>query len=98
MKVFYTTEAAKFVEELSLQDHTRLERTRKLFEVYCFKIGSKYIKKITKSNVWELRAGKIRLFLCIKGENAIAVHAIYKKSQKLHLVDVRLAEKRCKSI
>ena len=98
MKVFYTTEAVKFVEELSLQDHSRLERTRKLFEAYGFKIGSKYIKKITKSNVWELRAGKIRLFLCINGKNAIGVHAIYKKSQKLLLHDMKLAEKRCKSI
>ena len=98
MKVFYSTEVAKFVEELSLQDHTRLERTRKLFEEYGFQIGSKYIKKVTKSSVWELRAGKIRLFLCIKGENAVGVHAIYKKSQKLHLADVRLAEKRCKSV
>ena len=81
MKVFYLTEVAKFIEKLDLQDHTRISRTRYLFEQYGFSIGQKYIKKITK-DLWELRAGKIRLFLCIKGHEAYGVHILYKKTQK----------------
>ena len=95
MKVYFSEEVVDFVESLTLTDHTRLQRIRKLFEDYGFQIGSKYIKKIRKANLWELRAGKIRLFLCIKGKEANGVHIIIKKSQKLALRDIKLAEKRC---
>jgi len=95
MKVYFSEEVVDFVESLTLTDHTRLQRIRKLFEDYGFQIGSKYIKKIRKANLWELRAGKIRLFLCIKGKEANGVHIIIKKSQKLPLRDIKLAEKRC---
>lgn len=98
MKVYFSAEVVDFVEGLTLTNHTRLQRIRKLFEDYGFQIGSKYVKKITKSNLWELRAGKIRLFLCIKGEEANGVHIVMKKSQKLALRDIRLAEKRCRQL
>lgn len=96
MKVFYLPEVANFIEKLSCQEHTRLTRVRKLFEEYSFQIGVKYIKKITASGIWELKAGKIRLFLYIKGDKAIGVHIIRKKSQKLPIRDIKLAEKRSK--
>lgn len=98
MKVYYTAEVAKFVEELDLKDHTRLERTRQLFETYGFIIGQRYIKKISNSGIWELRAGNIRLFLCSRKEMALGVHIIRKKSQKLPLRDIKLAEKRCEQL
>lgn len=98
MKVFYLPEVANFVEKLSYQDHTRLTRVRKLFEEYSFQIGAKYIKKITASGIWELKAGKTRLFLYIKGDKAIGVHIIRKKSQKLPIRDIKLAEKRSKEL
>lgn len=97
MKVFYLTEVAKFIEKLDLQEHTRVSRIRHLFERYGFIIGQKYIKKITK-DLWELRAGKIRLFLYIKGHEAYGVHIIYKKTQKLPSRDIKLAEKRINQI
>lgn len=98
MKVLYTAEVAEFIEGLTSRDHTRLERIRKLFEDYGFQIGQKYIKKISRLGVWELKSGNVRLFLCIKGEGAIGVHIVYKKSQKLLLHDIGLAEKRCKQL
>ncbi len=93
-KVFYFPEVAKYVENLNVEDNSRLNRTRKLFEEKGFVIGQKYIKKITRSGIWELRAGKIRLLLYIKGNTAVGVHIIHKKSQKLPLKDIRLAERR----
>ncbi len=98
IKVLYLREVADFVENLDYGDHVRLNRTRQLFEERGFFVGQKYIKKITKSGIWELRAGSIRLFLYIKGEHAIGVHIIHKKSQKLPLKDIRLAERRCKEL
>ncbi len=97
MKVFYLTEVSKFIEKLNLEDHTRLSRTRHLFEQHGFSIGQKYIKKITK-DLWELRASNIRLFLHIKGDEAFGVHIIYKKSRKLPRQDIKLAEKRINQI
>ncbi len=98
MKVFYLPEVADFVEKLRYQEHTRLTRVRKLFEEYSFQIGAKYIKKITASGIWELKAGRIRLFLYVKGDKAIGVHIIWKKSQKLTIRDIKLAERRSKQL
>ena len=97
-RVLYLSEVAKYVENLNPEDHARLNRARQLFEECGFIVGQKYIKKLTKGSLWELRAGKIRLFLCIRGNTAVGVHAIQKKSQKLPLRDVKLAERRCKGL
>lgn len=97
-KVLYLPEVAKYIENLDPKDHSRLARTRQLFEEYGFIIGQKYIKKIRRGDLWELRAGKIRMFLCIKENTAVGVHIIRKKTQKLPLQDIRLAEGRCKEL
>lgn len=97
-KVFYFPEVAEYVENLDSKDHARLNRTRQLFEKNGFIIGQKYVKKITRSGIWELRAGKIRLLLYIKGRTALGVNILHKKSQKLPLKDIRLAERRSKEI
>lgn len=97
MKIYYLLEVRNYINALSIQDKTRLRRIRNLFETYGLQIGSKYIKKIT-GTIWELRAGKIRLFLCLREDYAYGVHVIYKKSQKLPLDDIRLAVKRSKLV
>lgn len=94
MKVYYSTEVVKFIRKLNLHDSARLDRTRKFFEEYGFQIGQKYVKKITASGIWELRAGNVRLFLYVKGKEAFGVHIIFKKSQKLNRRDIEIAEKR----
>ena len=94
MEVFYSAEVVKFIESLNTQENARLTRTRKFFEGYGFQIGPKYIKKISRIGIWELRAGNIRLFLYIKGNSAFGVHIIHKKSQKLSKNDIEIAEKR----
>lgn len=97
MKVYYLPEVVQFLEKASQKDRARVTRTRKYFEKYGFFIGKKYIRKI-KPNLWELRADKVRIFLCVKRSEAIGVHSIYKKSQKLPLREIRLAVKRCNEL
>ncbi|MFA5771065.1 MAG: type II toxin-antitoxin system RelE/ParE family toxin [Patescibacteria group bacterium] len=97
MKTFYLKEIQTQINSLNIKDGARLRRTRQLFEDYGFQIGPKYIKKIVK-NIWELRAGKVRLFLYIEGNDAYGVHLIIKKSQKLPKNDINLAIKRSKKI
>lgn len=97
MKVYYSPEVVQFLEKSTEKERARVTRSRQYFEKCGFFIGKKYIRKV-KPNLWELRAGKIRVFLCIKGSKAVGVHAIYKKSQKLPLKDINLAVKRCKEL
>lgn len=97
MKVIYFKEVFDFLDSINERDRSRAEKIKELFENYGFQIGPKYIKKI-RMNIWELRAGKIRLFLCMVGGLAYAVHAIYKKTQKIPKSDIKLAIKRSKSI
>jgi len=95
MKILFTKEIITFLERLNSKDRVRIDRIKELFESYGFQIGPKYIKKI-RDNLWELRAGKIRIFLCIRGDFAYGVHAFYKKTQKLPKQEIRLSIKRCK--
>jgi len=97
MKVVYSGEAERFIRKINTSDSGRLARTKEFFELYGFQVGPKYVKKI-RGNLWELRTGKIRLFLCIKGNMAFGVHILYKKSQKLPKKDIKLAVKRSEEI
>lgn len=97
MKVVYSEEVEGFIKKLNGNDSGRLTRTKEFFETYGFQIGPKYIKKI-KEDLWELRTGKVRLFLCIEGNMAFGIHILYKKSQKLPKKDIKLAIKRSKLI
>ena len=97
MKVVYSEEVESFIKKLSGNDSGRLARTKEFFENYGFQIGPKYIKKI-RDNLWELRTGKIRLFLHIRENIAFGVHILYKKSQKLPKKDIKLAVTRSESI
>jgi phage-related protein len=98
MEVYYLSEVSKTVDNLNKKDRARVDRTREFFESYGFKIGPRYIKKITSSGIWELRAGKVRLFFYINGNKAVGVHLIYKKTNKLPKNDIRLAERRSRGL
>lgn len=97
MKVYYSRDVVKFLKKASAKDRARVSRTREFFEKRGYFIGPKYIKKIS-GNMWELRAGNVRLFLCARGDKVYGVHAIFKKSQKLKSHDIQLAERRCSEI
>jgi len=98
MKVYYLPEVVKAFKTLNGSDQAKVDRTREFFEKYAFQIRPKYIKKVTTSGIWELRAGKIRLFLYIANKKAVGVHIIYKKTNKLPIKDIRLAERRSKEL
>lgn len=97
MKILFIKEAVKFLNSLDSNDRVRLDRVKELFESYGYQAGPKYIKKI-KDNLWELRAGKIRVLLFIKENFACGVHAFFKKTQKLPKHEIKLAIKRSRLI
>ena len=94
MEIEYIEETAKFVGDLTLSDRSIIDRVIEYVEKNGLGVGPKYIKKILNVGIWELRAGKVRLFLYKKDSFLICVHAIYKKSQKIKKEDIRLAERR----
>ena len=94
MKIIFNKETVIFLDSLNTEDKVRIDRIKELFETYGFQIGPKYIKKI-RSNLWELRASKVRIFLCIKRNFAYGVHAFHKKTQKLPKQKIKLSIKRC---
>lgn len=97
MRVYYLPEVVGFINKISNKEKARIEKTRDFFENNGFQVGSKYIKKI-RGNIWELRAGQIRVFLCIKGNVAYGLNIFIKKTQKLPLKEIKLAIKRSKQI
>lgn len=87
----------QFIDKLDRSDRARVDRLYDLFEIYGTYLPSKYLKKVAKS-IWELRPGKIRLFLTMKDNEALVVHGIYKKTQKTPKRDLELAVKRVKEV
>ena len=89
--------AKPFIESLDRLRRARVDRLYYLFDEYGSFLPSNYLKKIAK-NLWEMRAGDVRLFLTIRGNTGYIVHGIYKKSQKIPKKDLDLAIKRVKEM
>lgn len=87
--------AKRFIEGLDRTQRARVDRFYDLFETYGTLLPRRYLKKVAK-NVWELRAGDVRLFLAIKGNKGFVVHGIRKKGQKIPKKDLDLAIRRIK--
>lgn len=94
-KVITHAKAREFIDSLNRLKRARVDRIYYLFEEYGRFLPNKYLKKLS-GDVWELRPGDVRLFLCIKGDAGIIVHGILKKSQKTPKRDLDLATKRIK--
>ena len=94
-RVITCSKVREFISSLDSHRRARVDRIYYLFEEYGRFLPNKYLKKISKE-IWELRPGDIRLFLCIKGNIGIIVHGIYKKSQKTPKKDLDLALRRIK--
>ena len=82
----------KFIKHLPEPEVAKIITTISLFEEYGPALPAKYLKRITGTKeLWELRAKRIRIFLIIKGNTGIFIHAIKKKTQKTPKQDIELA-------
>lgn len=95
MKVIYDPRVEKFLDRLSKKDKSKVREYILLFEEYGFSLETSYLKKVSK-NAWELRPGRVRLFLYVNKSEFIAVHANYKKSKKIAKKDPRIIRDRIK--
>ena len=66
-----------------------------MFEEYGFGLDQRYLKKI-KASVWELRPGRVRLFIYKGTGKLVVVHAVHKKTQKIPKKELKTIDSRIK--
>lgn len=95
MNIEIDLRVVKFLKEINEKDSAKAFSYIELFETYGFSLDTRYLKKVD-GPVWELRPGKIRLYLFVKTKKQIIIYAIIKKSQKIKKEDLKIIEKRAK--
>lgn len=83
----------KILNKLSKPEKSRITRVVFLFEDKGFYLTETHLKKLTK-NIWELRAGNIRLLFGITNDKAVIVNVFKKQTQQTPLNEISLADKR----
>ena len=93
MEVIFDPRAKKFIQSLSDKDVAKVFEYIDLFEEFGFHLDQRYLKKI-RNSIWELRPGRIRLFIYKGVGKHVLVHAVIKKTQKLTHKDIKVIESR----
>ena len=93
MKVEIDLRVVEFLKVINEKDSAKAFSYIELFETYGFRLDTRYLKKVS-GPVWELRPGKVRLYLFVKTKKQIIIYAIIKKSQKIKKEDLKIIEKR----
>ena len=97
MKVEIDIRVVKFLKVISEKDSAKAFSYIELFETYGFRLDTRYLKKVS-GPVWELRPGKVRLYLFVKTKKQIIIYAIIKKSQKTPQNELDTARHRLNNI
>jgi len=92
-----------FIESLEIKAQVKIRNTIHLLQDFGTRLGSPHIKKLTGTQLWELRilgADSIRvLYIAISGKTFLLLHGFMKKRNKtpkkeIHMAEGRLAEHR----
>lgn len=95
MRLIVDSRVKEFILGLQSQDCARVARYIELFEELGFHLPPKYLKKVA-NNVWELRPGRIRVFVYNRGDRVIAIHGTAKSAQKIRRKDLNTIRSRIK--
>ncbi|KKT30311.1 MAG: Toxin-antitoxin system, toxin component, RelE family [Candidatus Collierbacteria bacterium GW2011_GWC2_44_18] len=93
MKLEIDIRVLEFLKEIPQKDSSKAFRYIELFEKYQFSLDNRYLKKVS-GPVWELRPGRVRLYLLVKSPRQIIIYAIIKKSQKIAKSDLKTIQSR----
>lgn len=93
MKLEIDKRVLKFLKQIPDKDSVKALSYIELFEKYQFNLDTRYLKKVS-GPVWELRPGKVRLYLLVKSPRQIIIYAIIKKSQKITKADLKTIQSR----
>jgi phage-related protein len=88
-----------FIRAQSPQARSRIIHTIDLLQIYGITLKPLYVKKITKSGLWELRihhsSDYYRIFyFAFTGRQLVLLHAFLKKTDKTPRMEINIASKR----
>ncbi len=93
-----TSPVFDFIGSLELKARTKVANTLDLLKEYGTKVGFTNAKKLTGSELWELRvlgSDSIRIFyVAIVDKNFLLLHGFQKKKQKTDRKEIKTAEER----
>ncbi|OGG24348.1 hypothetical protein A3A79_04150 [Candidatus Gottesmanbacteria bacterium RIFCSPLOWO2_01_FULL_43_11b] len=95
MNVTVDHRVKRFLDKLNKKERAKAFGYIEFFEDYGFTLDQRYLKKV-KNHIWELRPGRIRLFVFVRSTSQIVIHAFIKKSQKIKKEDLVVIEQRGK--
>ena len=88
----------EFIRSLELKAQTKVYNALELLKSYGVSVGSPHIKKLTGTELWELRilgSDSIRiLYIAITGKTFLLLHGFKKKKDKTPPKEIRIAEER----
>lgn len=87
-----------FILSLEVKAQSKIKDSIKLLQEFGIRLGSPHIKKLTGTELWELRilgSDSIRIFyIAITGKNFLLLHGFKKKKDKTPPKEIRIAEDR----
>lgn len=90
----------KFIETQETHTQAKIYNTINLLKEYGIELGLPHIKKLSGSDMWELRilgSNNIRFFyIAMTGKSFIILHGFKKKTNKTPQKEIKTAEKRLK--
>lgn len=101
--IYYKTPSGKFpvfnfIESLSPESKSKVADALDLLEEFGIKLRPPHIKKLTGTNIWELRTlgkGNIRIFyVAIVERSFLLLHGFEKKKQKTDKKEIKIAKER----
>ncbi len=88
----------EFILSLEVKAQTKVEDSIKLLREFGIRLGLPHVKKLTGTELWELRivgSDSIRIFyIAIAGKNFLLLHGFKKKKDKTPPKEIRVAENR----
>jgi len=88
----------EFIRSLELKAKTKVYNALELLKNYGVSVGSPHIKKLTGTELWELRilgSDSIRiLYIAITGKTFLLLHGFKKKKDKTPSKEISIAEER----
>lgn len=88
----------QFIDSLEIKAQAKVRDTIKLLQEFGIHLGAPHVKKLTSTNLWELRilgSDSVRvLYVATKGRTFVLLHGFKKKKDKTPPREIKTAEDR----
>jgi len=88
----------QFIDSLEIRAQSKIQDAVKLLQEFNVRLGPPHIKKLTGTELWELRiigSDNLRiLYVTIIGKTFVLLHGFMKKKDKTPPKEIRIAESR----